>query len=107
MKKYEELHALIRSLTANEKRNFKIMTDVIGQNSNYTKLFDAIDKQQHYNEADIKSHFKDQTFAFRFFIQLQCERTNRRILVSEREASLFFVWCDQIKFLEIDNVPPA
>lgn len=59
MAKNDELFVLIHSLTRNEKRYFKVQC---GNATNYLQLFDAIDKQEKYNEVAIKQKFKNETF---------------------------------------------
>lgn len=55
-----DLFQLIKSLTKQEKRYFKLHASrhVIGKENKYVKLFDAIDKQPVYNEGQIKKKFK-------------------------------------------------
>lgn len=59
-----ELFQLIKSLTKQEKRYFKLFASrhVIGEQNKYVQLFDAIDKQEQYDETKIKKKFKDQRF---------------------------------------------
>jgi len=66
----DTLHRLIKSLTKAEKRYFKIYSSrhVIGEKNNYQSLFDAIDKQDEYNEEKIFKKFKNQAFIKRFSI---------------------------------------
>lgn len=65
MKPSKDLHRLIQSLTMQEKRYFKIFATASytrqGQN-NYLRLFDAIEKQNEYDEKKIKNLFKGKTF---------------------------------------------
>lgn len=63
MTKNDKLFVLIQSLTRNEKRHFKVQCSKQGDASNYLLLFDAIDKQEQYNESAIKQKFKNETFA--------------------------------------------
>jgi len=58
----EELHALIHSLSKSEKRYFTLFCKRESSGSNYLKLFNAIDRQEEYDEAAIKRQFRDQTF---------------------------------------------
>lgn len=60
----ESLFRLIKSLTKAEKRYFKIYSSrhTIGEQNNYQMLFDAIDKQDEYDEDAIKKQFKKQAF---------------------------------------------
>ena len=59
-----ELFQLIKSLTKQEKRYFKLFAGrhVIGKQNKYVLLFDAIDKQDEYNEDKIKRKFRKETF---------------------------------------------
>lgn len=54
----DELFKLIRSLTPNEKRHFKLSVIDAGEKS-YMKLFDLIDSQESYNEALIVQQLKN------------------------------------------------
>lgn len=62
MPKQTELFDLIRSLSPNEKRYFKRFCGISGRNSNYVRLFDAIDGLETYDEGAIKERFRDETF---------------------------------------------
>src|ERR1041385_1970219 len=56
MKSSSELHELIQSLTMNEKRHFRLLSQrhsLKGGNS-YLELFDRILEQDVYNEAELK-----------------------------------------------------
>lgn len=55
---------MIKSLTTAEKRYFKIFAarHTIGDKNEYVNLFDAIDKQEHYNEAKLLQTFSNSTF---------------------------------------------
>ena len=66
----ENLHQLIRSLSKPEKRYFKLHSSrhIIGEQNNYVKLFDAIDKQKEYNEAGLLAQFKQEVFIKQFSI---------------------------------------
>lgn len=59
-----ELFQLVKSLTKQEKRYFKLFAarHVIGKENKYVQLFDAMDKQDQYDEVKIKKKFKGQTF---------------------------------------------
>lgn len=59
-----ELFQLIKTLTKQEKRYFKLFASrhVIGKENKYVILFDAIDKQDAYDEVKIKKKFAGQTF---------------------------------------------
>ncbi len=62
MAKKGQLFLLIKSLTKAEKRYFKLYATAVGSSKNYTVLFDAIDKQEVYDEQAIKKKFKGQAF---------------------------------------------
>ncbi|HET6992917.1 MAG TPA: hypothetical protein VFJ43_16395, partial [Bacteroidia bacterium] len=64
MKPSTELHQLIKSMSMSEKRHFKLYSagHINGDSKNYLRLFDAIDKQENYNEEEIKSGFGEETF---------------------------------------------
>jgi len=66
----DNLHKLIKSMSKPEKRYFKVFSSrhIIGDNNNYQILFDAIDKQDIYNEEKILKKFKDEIFINRFSI---------------------------------------
>ncbi|MEM7103844.1 MAG: hypothetical protein AAF502_11975 [Bacteroidota bacterium] len=60
----DELFQLIKSLTKQEKRYFKLYASrhVIGDKNKYVILFDAIDKQEKYDEVKIKRKFRKEVF---------------------------------------------
>jgi hypothetical protein len=62
MKPSTELFDLIKSLTKSEKRFFKLNSSLQSGDKNYLKIFDAIDKQQTYDEEAIKKMFRKETF---------------------------------------------
>ncbi|HMQ48269.1 MAG TPA: hypothetical protein PKA00_12715 [Saprospiraceae bacterium] len=62
MLKKEALHALIHALSKSEKRYFKLYCQREADSSNYIKLFDAIEKQDNYDEQAIKKKFIQETF---------------------------------------------
>lgn len=62
MARKENLYKLISSLSKAEKRHFKISVSSSAGNSNYIKLFDAIDKQVIYDEVEIKKKFANEKF---------------------------------------------
>ncbi len=64
MKTSDDLHQLIRSMSMSEKRHFKIHSarHTIGQGNNYALLFDAIAKQEIYDESALKKQFHGETF---------------------------------------------
>jgi tetratricopeptide (TPR) repeat protein len=66
----DNLHRLIKSLTKPEKRYFKVFSSrhIIGDENNYEILFDAIDRQEEYDEDKLLKKFKDKAFVQRFSI---------------------------------------
>ncbi|MEK6616585.1 MAG: hypothetical protein AABZ32_10825, partial [Bacteroidota bacterium] len=66
----DSLFQLIKSLNGQEKRYFKIFASrhTIGDKNNYLKLFDAMEKQVEYDEAEIKEKFKKEKFIRYFFV---------------------------------------
>lgn len=68
--KSDNLHKLIKSMSKPEKRYFKVFSSrhIIGDENNYQVLFDAIDKQEVYDEEKLMKKFKGQEFTHRFSI---------------------------------------
>ncbi|MEN9347157.1 MAG: hypothetical protein RLZZ77_668 [Bacteroidota bacterium] len=66
----DNLHKLIKSMSKPEKRYFKVFSSrhIIGEENNYQVLFDAIDKQEEYDEEKLLKRFKDKGFVRRFSI---------------------------------------
>lgn len=66
----DHLHKLIKSMSKPEKRYFKVFSSrhIIGEENNYQALFDAIDKQEEYDEEKLMKKFKDKVFVQRFSI---------------------------------------
>lgn len=65
MKASDNLFSLIKSLTKSEKRYFKIIASKKsedGKSNNYLQLFNAIDKQDEYDEDKIIRQFSRSTF---------------------------------------------
>ena len=64
----DELFLLIKALTPSEKRYFKV--EVVarekGANTAYFKLFDAIDRQEEYDEEELLRKHADEKFARHF-----------------------------------------
>lgn len=65
MKTKDALYDLIKSLTQNEKRYFKIYASrhTIGDENKYIKLFEAIDRLNNYDEVKLKTKIKNESFA--------------------------------------------
>lgn len=66
----DHLFELIKSLSKSEKRYFKLQISrhVIGDQNNYARLFDYLDKSESYDETAIFKHFKKETFINHFSI---------------------------------------
>ena len=66
----DDLFQLIKSLKQTEKRYFKIFASihVKGEQNNYVKLFDAIDRQQEYDEKALLENFHGETFVKQFAV---------------------------------------
>ena len=62
MKPSHELFNLIKSLTKSEKRFFKLTSTLQSGEKNYLKIFDAIEKQQVYDEEALKKQFEGERF---------------------------------------------
>ena len=66
MKPSPELFELVQSLTKSEKRFFKLSSSLQAGEKNYLRIFEAIDKQNEYDEEGIKAQFSDETFVKHF-----------------------------------------
>lgn len=66
----DDLFQLIQSLSKQEKRYFKLHATrhVIGKQNKYVLLFDAIEKQPRYDEAQLKEHFQAEAFTRQFHV---------------------------------------
>lgn len=62
MAKKGNLFFLVKSLTKSEKRYFKIFCFNQKVNNNYLRLFEALDKQETFDEEAIKKKFKGEKF---------------------------------------------
>lgn len=62
MKPSAELFSLIKSLSPSEKRYFKLDTSLQKGNKNYLKLFAAIDRQNEYDEGELKKRYRKENF---------------------------------------------
>tara|TARA_B100000508_G_C11465742_1_gene282310 strand:+ start:20542 stop:22074 length:1533 start_codon:yes stop_codon:yes gene_type:complete len=103
MKPSNELFDLIKSLTKSEKRFFKLSSSIQTGEKNYLKIFDYIDAQDEYDEAQLKEHFKEE----RFIKHLPSEKNHlyKLILKSLRqfygEQSVSSVLKQELKNIEI------
>lgn len=57
------LFILIKSLSKSEKRYFRLFCTREASGNNYLRLFDAMEKQSAYDEADIKQQFQKEKFS--------------------------------------------
>lgn len=66
----DDLFQLVKSLKQTEKRYFKIFASihVKGEQNNYVKLFDAIDKQDEYDEKELLREFEGENFVKQFAV---------------------------------------
>lgn len=62
MKPSTELFKLIKSLSKSEKRFFKLTSSLQAGEKNYLKIFDYIESQDDYDEAQLKEEFKKERF---------------------------------------------
>ena len=76
MTKKESLHSLIHSLTRNEKRYFKVFCKASGKGQNYLKLFEAIEKQETYDETAIRKKFQGASFLRQLHVTKNYLRTS-------------------------------
>jgi hypothetical protein len=103
MKPSTELFKLIQSLTKSEKRFFKLSSSLQSGDKNYLKLFDYIERQERYDEEELKDYFK----AERFIQHLPSEKNHlyKLILKSLRsfysEQSVSSILKQELKNIEI------
>ena len=73
------LHSLIKSLTKQEKRYFKLFAQrhTSGKENQYLKLFDAIDAQEVYKEDAIKKKFSKEKFVKQLFTRSEERRVGK------------------------------
>lgn len=62
MKPSTELFKLVKSLTKSEKRFFKLSSSLQSGDKNYLKIFDFVEKQEEYDEGELKKEFEGETF---------------------------------------------
>lgn len=68
MKRKDYLFYLIKSLNRTEKRYLKLHVKHAQGETIYLRLFDAIDQQDHYDEAALKVNFKGEKFIKHFHL---------------------------------------
>jgi hypothetical protein len=62
MKPTHDLFDLVHSLTKSEKRFFKLQSSLQAGEKNYVRLFDLLEKMDHYDEEFVKESFKGELF---------------------------------------------
>ena len=84
MKASNELHQLIKSMNMSEKRHFKIHSSrhVMGERNNYMHLFDAVVRQETYDETKIKKQFSDTTFIALYGLISLFQKNKRSVLLT-------------------------
>ncbi|MBP9192240.1 MAG: hypothetical protein KBF96_06795, partial [Ignavibacteria bacterium] len=60
MKPSRELFDLIKSMSGSEKRYFKLNVSLQKGSKNYLKLFSAIERQNTFDEIDLRKLIKDE-----------------------------------------------
>ena len=83
MKPSTDLFDLIKSLTASEKRYFKVYASARNTKSQYIRLFEAVDKQSEFDEEKLRNKFKGERLLKQFSVPknylyqliLQCMRS--------------------------------
>jgi hypothetical protein len=68
MKSSDQLFQLIKSLSKGEKRNVKLFARLQDGDKKYLALFDAIDKQEEYDEAAVMREFEGEKFLKQFSV---------------------------------------
>ncbi len=66
MKPTNQLFDIIKSLTNEEDKKFKLLSSLQQGDKNYIKLFNYIQKQDSYDEIEVKNHFKNEVFVQHF-----------------------------------------
>ena len=103
MKPSNELFKLIKSLTKSEKRFFKLSSALQSGEKNYLRIFDYVEKQEDYEEEELKKEFKSE----KFIKHLPSEKNHlyRLILKSLRlfysEQSVSSILKQELKNVEI------
>lgn len=101
MKASDNLFNLIKSLTKSEKRYFKIIAskkNEDGKGNNYLQLFNAIDKQEEYDEEKIIRQFAKTTFIKHLPSEKNYLYFNiLKALVLFHEGNLGFIELDEIR----------
>jgi hypothetical protein len=66
MKPTNQLFDLIKSLTPEEEKKFVLLSSLQQGDKNYIKLYNYIQKQESYDEDNVKHHFKNEIFVQHF-----------------------------------------
>lgn len=66
MKPTNQLFDLIKSLTPEEEKQFTLLSSLQQGEKNYIKLYNYIQKQENYDEENVKNHFKNEVFVQHF-----------------------------------------
>lgn len=66
MKPTNQLFDIIKSLTPEEEKKFKLLSSLQQGEKNYIKLYNFIQKQENYDEEEVKDHFKTEVFVQHF-----------------------------------------
>ena len=106
MAKSNDLHQLIHSLSASEKRHFFIFSGrhVINGQNNYLRIFEAIQKQEVYDEDELMVHFRGEKFIRQFsfaknYLYNQILRSLRAFHFERSPEMEFRSGLDQIEIL--------
>ena len=97
------LFAIIHSLTPSEKRYFKLFSQrqVQSKNTNYLKLFDAINDQELYNETELLKKFRRETFIKQFAVTKNYLFQNILKSMREYNEESFIEWKVRNQYLQI------
>lgn len=68
MRRTDSLFQLIKALNRADKRNFKLLTQLTSGDKKYLKLFDAIDRQDSYDETRIVRQFREDNLVNQFSV---------------------------------------
>lgn len=100
-----DLFDLIKSLTKQEKRYFKLFAarHVIGKQNKYVLLFNAIDKQEVYDEALIREQFAGEPFLRQLHVAknylYKLLLTSLRSYHETRSGDKFYIWLRDAQLL--------
>jgi len=100
MKPTNQLFDIIKSLTPEEEKKFKLLSSLQQGEKNYIKLFNFVQKQESYDEEDVKAHFKNEVFVQHFASEknqllhhiLKCLRLHRQETSASARIDGFFIF---------------